>query len=195
MKTKKLIGKKCYLSPVDFDDVSKYYEWINSPDTSIFLTLFDAVITHQQERSWLEAICKPESNNRVFAIVDLATDNLIGNCGLHNIDLINRNAEFGIFIGEKSFLNKGYGEDAAKLILDFGFNALNLHNIWLRTYSFNKKAQKVFARIGFKEMGRKREVKILGDRKFDEIIMDILSTEFKGDSLTKIIEEKTRNTD
>jgi RimJ/RimL family protein N-acetyltransferase len=192
MKTKKLIGKKCYLSPVDFDDVSKYYEWINSPETSIYLTLFDSVITLQQELSGLEAMCKPESNNRIFAIVDISTNNLIGNCGLHHVDLVNRNAEFGIFIGEASYLNKGFGEEATRLVLDFGFYALNLHNIWLRTFSFNKRAQKMFARIGFKEMGRKREVKIMGEKKFDEILMDILSSEFEGDYLKKIIEEKTK---
>ena len=56
------------------------------------------------------------------------------------MDYINRVGEVGIFIGNKNYWNGGYGYEALSLLLDFGFNILNLNNINLRVYSYNNHA-------------------------------------------------------
>jgi len=61
--------------------------------------------------------------------------------------------------------------------LDFGFNILNLHNINLEVFSYNKPAIKYYQKVGFKEVGRLREVKQIAGQKLDQIIMDILENE------------------
>ena len=53
------------------------------------------------------------------------------------VNLINRNAVIGMFIGERNDRSKGIGSEATNLLLDFGFNVLNLKNIMIETYSFN----------------------------------------------------------
>ncbi|MBQ9657541.1 MAG: GNAT family N-acetyltransferase [Clostridia bacterium] len=50
----------------------------------------------------------------------------------------NRTATLGIFIGDKEYLSKGYGTEAIRLLLDYGFNYMNLHNIKLHVTSFKK---------------------------------------------------------
>jgi len=91
--------------------------------------------------------------------VDLEREELIGNIGFVNLDLINKVGELGIFIGNKDYWGKGYGMEAIQLLLDFGFNMLNLHNVYLRVFSFNKPAINCYKKIGFKEVGRIREAK------------------------------------
>jgi len=58
----------------------------------------------------------------------------IGRCLLFNIDQINRQATLGIFIGKQAYWGQGFGQDAIALLLDYGFNLLNLHNIMLGVF-------------------------------------------------------------
>ena len=184
---KKLIGEKCYLSPINIDDASQYAEWLNDLEVSVYFKTLVQQITLEREREILTEMSK--NQHQTFGIVETASDKLIGNCGLFDIDKINRNAEFGIFIGDKQYWNKGFGTEAAKLILDYGFNILNLHNIRLEVYDFNKRAIKSYEKAGFKIIGRRREAKIIGGKKYDEIYMDILASEFESVYIKKVMEE------
>ena len=64
------------------------------------------------------------------------------------------------------------------LLMDYGFRALNLHNIGLRVFSFNERALKAYQKTGFKIIGRRREALLRGSVKYDYIYMDILYDEF-----------------
>jgi len=127
---------------------------------------------------------------QIFAIIDKDTDALIGNCSLFKIDHSDRKAEMGIFIGNKNYWDKGYGTEAMRLILDYGFNILNLHNIILNVHDSNKRALKAYEKVGFKYIGSRRESFIMGGRKYDEIFMDILEDEFVSPYIKEILEKE-----
>ena len=88
----------------------------------------------------------------------------------------------GLFIGEAEQRGKGYGTEAIRLILDYGFNILNLHNVMLLVHADNTNGLMCYKKVGFKEVGRRREARIKGGCYIDLIYMDILSTEFKDSS-------------
>lgn len=186
MYYKKLIGEKCYLSPIDIEDYEKYTKWVNDMEVAAGMLFASKIITPSKEKEVLEKL----SSDYNFAIVDLKTDELLGNLGFPKIDYINRVAEVGIFIGNKEYWNKGYGSDALKLALDFGFNILNLHNIYLKVYSYNKPAIACYKKVGFKEAGRIREAKQIAGKKYDEIYMDILENEYDSIYIKKIVSKK-----
>ena len=104
---------------------------------------------------------------------------MIGTVGLERINRIHRTATLGIFIGDKEFLSKGYGTESIRLILDYGFNYMNLHNIKLDLLSFNERALKCYKKCGFKEAGKIRENIFINGKYYDTISMDILDSEFK----------------
>lgn len=172
---KKLVGERIYLSPRNVEDVEKITEWMNDFEITDYTGRSYQTMTLQNEKAYLE---KEQDNKSVFAIIDLQTDEIIGNVGLHDINNINRTATLGIFIGNKDYRSKGYGTEAIKLILDFGFNYLNLNNIDLALMEFNKRALKCYEKCGFKEIGRRRKCKFINGRYYDSILMDILSEEF-----------------
>jgi RimJ/RimL family protein N-acetyltransferase len=169
-----MIGKKCYLSPIDVNDVEKFTEWLNDLDVTINLTLYPKIISLESEKDILVKLSKEHN----YSIIDNNSHELIGNCGFLGFDHINQTSEVGIFIGNKKYWNKGYGTEALTLLLDYGFKALNLHNIALRVYSFNERAIKCYNKIGFKIIGRIREALLRGKERYDIIFLDILHNEF-----------------
>ena len=72
--------------------------------------------------------------------------------------------------------------------MDYGFNALDLHSIWLTTYEFNAAGRKAYARAGFKEVGRRRQCRFQAGRFWDEIHLDILAEEFTRSRLVGRLE-------
>jgi RimJ/RimL family protein N-acetyltransferase len=95
-----------------------------------------------------------------------------------DLDYLNQTGEIGIFIGNKKCWNNGYGAEALTLLMNYGFKALNLHNIFLKVYSFNERAIKCYKKIGFKIIGKRREALLRGQDRHDIIHMDILPDEF-----------------
>ena len=175
MYFKKLVGKKCYLSPIDVNDAGKYAEWINDLEITINLgPLYSQTINLEAEKKFCDIL----SNEHNYSIVDLNSNDLIGNCSFLEVDHINQTADIGIFIGKKELWGKGYGTEAMSLLLDYGFKALNLHNVYLRVYPFNERAIKCYEKIGFKFIGKRREAINRNMERHDILLFDILAKDF-----------------
>ena len=174
MYIKKLVGKKCYLSPIDIEDAEKYTVWLNDLEVIDNLTLASSVITVYEEKELLKKLSKEHN----YAIIDNETNLLIGNIGFMNINHLHNTAELGIFIGDKSYWGKGYGQEAITLLVDYAYKKLNLHNILLRVYSYNERAIACYTKVGFKKCGEIRQGFIRNRKYYNIILMDILPDEF-----------------
>lgn len=176
MYYKKITGKRVYLSPMCIDDVQKYVKWMNDFKVTDGINGSQNLVTLESEKEWIEKNNK--DGNFQFAIVKQENNELIGNCGFNELDTVNGKATIGIFIGEEENRSKGYGAEALELLISYGFDYLNLNNIMLAVYSFNERAIACYKKIGFKEIGRRREAYIRKNIRYDDIYMDILRSEF-----------------
>jgi RimJ/RimL family protein N-acetyltransferase len=122
-----------------------------------------------------------------FVVYERETLRPIGTAGLSRINHFHRTAEFGIGIGEADCWGKGLGGEATRLVLDYAFTILGLHNVMLRVFSFNERAIRAYRRAGFREIGRRREAHRVGPRAFDELLMDCLATDFRGSVLNRLV--------
>lgn len=177
---KKLVGDRIYLSPRNSDDVEIFTEWLNDFKTTDYLGRSSIVTTLDDEKKYLEENVTAEAS---FVIVTINENKMIGTVSLESINHINRCATLGIFIGDKEFRNKGYGTEAIKLILEYGFKYLNLKNIKLDLMEFNERALNCYKKCGFKEYGRRRKCKFVNGKYYDTIEMDILAEEFLEDCI------------
>ncbi|MDR2635143.1 MAG: GNAT family N-acetyltransferase [Clostridiales bacterium] len=177
---KKLVGDRIYLSPMRIEDAEQYTEWLNDFRVTDGLQ-GENLLTVVREKAWLEDALR--GDDRHFAIVCLKDDKLIGNCGFNIIKHRNRYGEIGLFIGDEENRSRGLGAEIVGLLLDYGFNYLNLHSIGISTYGFNKRALACYKKAGFKETGRFRERVFVNGKYYDEITLDILETEFIGDRI------------
>ena len=175
---KKLLGDRIYLSPRNNEDVELFTEWLNDFEITDYTGRSGMLTTLEGEKKYLEENSSPEAT---FVIVTTEDDKMIGTVGLEDINSINRTATLGIFIGDKDYRDKGYGTEAIKLILEYGFKYMNLNNIKLDLMAFNIRALKCYEKCGFKEYGRRRKCKFVSGKYYDSISMDILAEEFEGD--------------
>lgn len=170
MYVRKLVGTRCYLSPLDAADVERYVHWLNDPDVYATLQIASAVITMDGEKEALARLAKEHN----YAVVDLATDAPIGIVGLMELEPIHRTAELGVTIGDKAYWNRGYAAEAITLLVRYAFDILNLHNIVLRVYEFNAAAIRCYEKVGFKHIGRRRGAVQRNRRTHDVVYMDIV---------------------
>lgn len=171
---KKIIGTRIYLSPINAGDVDTYIKWMNETVAQSF-GQYPLVVSSINDLKWL---FEPPTDMQRYAIVLVDGDVMIGSISIHNIDHLNQNAFLGIFIGEAEHRGKGYGSEAIRLILDYGFNTLNLHNIMLSVNADNAEGISCYRKVGFREAGRRRDWKFKDGKYIDVIYMDLLACEF-----------------
>lgn len=178
MYFKKIVGEKVYLSPRSVEDAEKYVKWLNNFEIAKYLgNQFTKTITVDGEKEYLSRV---SSNSYDFAIVDKETDELIGSISLMDVNNVSRTAELGIFIGEEDHLSRGYGSEAIKLLLDFGFNHANLNNIMLKAIGFNKRALRAYEKCGFKVFGTWPKADFVDGEYHDLVYMYILKDDFNN---------------
>ena len=81
-------------------------------------------------------------------------------------------------IGERSHRGKGLGTEATRLICEYGFFFRSLHNIEVEVNGYNDPAIHTYERVGFKLVGRVREIIVMNGNRYDQVIIDLLRREF-----------------
>ncbi|QNK87241.1 GNAT family N-acetyltransferase [Sporosarcina sp. resist] len=145
------------LRAIEKKDLNKLLEWRNKPEFRLFFREYRELGTDNQLQ-WYEKFVLNDPNTKMFAIVELKTNELIGACGLCYIDWVNRNADFSIYIGKDDLYIDGiYAIDAAKVMEKYGFEELNLHRLWAEIYSIDEKKIKFFKELQFVKEGQFKE--------------------------------------
>lgn len=127
------------LRAVEKEDLALLRDWRNIPEfRRNFREVRELNLTNQEK--WFERSCVNNLNDFMFVIVRLSNNKPIGACGLLYINWIIRSADFSFYIGDnQSYIDsEGYAKDAANLLINYGFNNLNLHKIWMELYEFDK---------------------------------------------------------
>lgn len=162
----------------DLDEIMKY--WNNLELRNLLGSADRGPQSRKEEEEWIRSTweLRKERKAFTFAIETLEEEQLIGGAGLFDIDWTSRSSMAGISIYRPDYWGKGYGTESMNLILSFAFQNLNLHRVELDTFDFNKRAQKCYLKVGFKEIGRRREAKYIDGEYHDDILMDILKDEW-----------------
>jgi len=178
MYYRRLEGSICYLSPRSGSDAEMFKKWDNDLDVVLQASMngYGTPAT----AIYADPSRAGERLKHFFVIVESETDRPIGWCALFYQLPENRRANLAIMIGEKDAWGKGFGQEAVSLLLDYGFNILNLHSVQLGVYAFNERAIRCYERVGFKRMGIARESRIVGGKAHDTVLMDILASEFES---------------
>ena len=174
------IGDKVKLRALEVTDIDDILKYFNNYQTRIGLG--DIIpISYKMEEDWINSTMERTKKGigYTFVIDHKETGELIGTCSIEQITRTSRSASLGIGIHNPENFDKGYGTDATICLMKFGFRVLNLHRIELGVFHYNERAFHVYKKLGWKEVGRKREVFFVQGKYYDMIVMDILQDEFE----------------
>lgn len=132
-------------------------QWRNDDETSQFME-FREVITEEEQQKWFSSI----QNAYYFVIKANSTE--VGLIDLKKIDPVNKTAESGLLIGNKSFVGTGIALGASVLLLDFAFGELGLETVTAKISRKNTEAQKYNQLLGFAKKSSVNE-------EFDSLIL------------------------
>jgi RimJ/RimL family protein N-acetyltransferase len=178
MRNAYLVGTKVYLRPLEEADAAESHRWLNDPDVRRTLAARAGPYTEAMSREWIRALDFRRAIG--FAIVAREDDVHVGNCDLRDINPVDRNASLGIVVGRKDRWGMGYGTEAVALLCRHAFDGLALHKVWLSCYANNPRGLRLYARLGFREEGRRREQVFVDGAWIDDVLLGLLRDELRS---------------
>jgi RimJ/RimL family protein N-acetyltransferase len=173
-----LAGERVRLRGVRDDDLPALASWAMDPGRMATLS---SQVAPPSEAAAKERIAEWSANqdgNLSFAIETLDDPPvLIGTIGLWGAQPKDRCATLGIALG-REYIGRGYGTDAVRVIVGYGFRELGLHRIQLSVAPFNPAGIRAYEKAGFTEEGRHRESVLHDGRWYDDVLMSVLDHEW-----------------
>ena len=171
------------LGALRHDLIPAYLRWRSDPEVMRGTGQSSQVPTVEVVQAWFEQATRPGNSEIHFTIYDLDDLAPVGTALLVRVNQHDGTAEFGLTIGERR--NQGLGSEATKLVLDWAFTVMGLHNILLVTFSWNLPAIRAYSKAGFREIGRRRGAVLTLGQRYDQVLMDAVADEFSDSVLAK----------
>jgi len=171
-------GKKTRLRALEKSDLPKVWEWLNDEEVMWFWGEPFNTQSLAELEQWFARLQEPAGSSSKQFIIENEEGTPIGRTFYENLDTKHRKTEVGIQLGEKEYWGKGYGTDAMITFLDYLFNELRLHRVYLRVQSYNTRALKSYEKCGFVQEGTLRDNTFTQGKYYDDLAMSILRDEF-----------------
>ena len=164
-----------YLRPMVEEDTDMIVAWRNKPSVKNYF-IYQADFTREGHLYWLHEVV--EKGRACQMIICDKADNIpLGSVYIRDIDHTHHKGEYGIFIGEEAARGRGIGTEAAKLMIQYGFEELGLHRIYLRVLSGNKQAIRSYEKAGFEQEGYLKDDVCINGKFVDIVWMAIVNKE------------------
>lgn len=152
--------------------------WRNIPEFRKHFREYREINSVMQEK-WFHTVATNDHRTVMFSVFHKETSELIGCCGLCDINWIHRYADLSLYIGyEQSYIDdQGFAEEACKLLFHYGFQELNLHKIWSELYEFDSKKMALYNKLGFHIDGKLRDHHYFEGKWWDSVMFSLLAVE------------------
>jgi len=139
------------------EEIARRYRWSLDQDLQYWSGSIPAAPTLSQFRNDIIASVRQLDTRRdQFAVLNEGGE-LIGMISYYNWNPERGAVELGVYIGERSLWDRGYGTEAIRTLLDHLFQTTALRAMYLNTYATNARARASYRKIGFETVGTMRK--------------------------------------
>ncbi len=167
----KLKNEYVSLRAIEPSDIDVLYQWENDTtnwNVSNTQTPFSKFVLEQYIASAHQDIYSVKQLRLIICDKD---EKAIGSIDLFDFDPGNSRAGIGILIAEQSDRKKGYASEALKLLIEYSFTILDLHQLYCNITMDNEASILLFQKHGFLITGMKKEWIRDGQSFKDELLL------------------------
>lgn len=173
-----LVGKGVRLVPLAAEHTDAYFA-AGLDEEIRRLTGTHRHLTYAQAREWCES--RAESTDRLDLAITAPEDGrYLGELSIYAVAPENESAGYRIALSSIEFTGRGLGREATRLILEYAFEHIGLHRVWLYVYAFNMRAITVYRSCGFSVEGRLRDSLQWEGRRHDALLMAALKDRYRS---------------
>ncbi len=135
-------------------------------------------ITYAQAKEWCET--RVDRTDRLDLAITAPEDGrYLGELSIYAVSPENESAGYRIALSAIEFTGQGLGREATQLVLEYAFERIGLHRVWLYVYAFNMRAIAAYRSCGFSVEGRLRDSLLWEGRRHDALLMAVLRNGFR----------------
>jgi len=153
----------------------EYLSWLRDEQINKYLIKPNRDITLTDAKRYCENLMKSQ-DNYFFAIITHEGNKHIGNVRLGPIKTLDRICQYSMMIGDRTYHGRSFGSEVLKLSIDFCFDTLKMHKIYLDVIDENIAAIKLYEKYDFVTEGILKEEIFLNGRHYDLRIMGLISS-------------------
>jgi len=167
------------LRAIEQDDMQLLKSLINDPDIENMVVGWSFPVSNHQQINWINNLSNDTRNVRY--IIDVQNIGSVGLASLTEIDFKNQTAIINIKLRkESSIRQQGIGYKTICMLIDYGFDQLNLQCIVATILDYNTASQRLFDKCGFVFEGRLRNRVYKNGTYHDLLSYSILRSEVNG---------------
>jgi RimJ/RimL family protein N-acetyltransferase len=175
-----LKGPSLLLRYVRLEDAPRILELLRDPEVSRFFLWEpprDLEETQQYVQGFQHEVYRGWAHH--FAVVRDGSAELLGIANLYRIDRLAREAEIGIWLGRR-YWGQGVQREVNGLLLDFGFDTLQLERVRFRVAAENARAQAAFRKLGVRSRGRISLLSQREDRMVEHLVYELEAARWRS---------------
>lgn len=170
-----LKGEKIYLRALEPEDLDFLFEIENNEDfweVSATSTPYSRYVLKQYLENAHRDIYEVKQLRLVICEYDHSCTGLID---LFDFEPRHRRAAIGIIIKNRSNRNKGFGTEALKLLCDYCFTHLDLHQVYANVGVNNTSSKLLFKKSGFVLTAQKKDWNLINGSFQDELTYQLIN--------------------
>jgi len=172
-----ILGKNLKLRAIEKSDLKLIQTWRNDERLRRYFREYRDFSITQLENWYNNMII---DNRFEFFIIENKENKPVGVAGITYIDWVNRHADVHFYIGEDfKWIDDKHSYEAFNIILDYGFNTLNLNKLWAEIYEIDKLKLEFFQNKGFKIDANLRDHYYYKGKYYTSHILSLLKKEYE----------------
>jgi diamine N-acetyltransferase len=148
------------LRALEPSDLDLLYDWENNSSiwtVSNTLVPFSKFILKRYIADAQSDIFQAKQLRLMIDLVEAGDVITIGAIDLFDYDPLHKRAGVGILIGDEKYRNQGFASEALKLLINYSFTVLQLHQLYCSIDCDNKASIRLFEKFRFQITGEKKD--------------------------------------
>ena len=170
-----LRGPSLHLRPLAREDLPTLVGWFNDRELLDLIGEADPIDLTQATRHFERT--RADETRRWYGVELNESGQLIGEGGLLRLNPAWRCSDMSMILGEREARGRGYGTEAAELLIRLAFDRLGLHRLAIGVVGLNDRAIGFWRKLGFREEGVQRDGYRCRGEFHDFVMMSLLATD------------------